>query len=375
MTPEAILKSPENLNPQVVSGPFMMSESLPADHYTLVRNPKYYRASEGLPYLDKVIFRIVPNEDTILKDMQAGSIDSAWFPDLDKVPEFQNFTHYISTTPPTNAGFEALFFNFHNTVLASHPEVREAIAMAIDHQALIQGARKGYATPLCTDHGSAFHPGYDATAPCPIFDPAVANKLLDDNGWVRGPDGVRFRDGQRLEFEYSTISKQTWSVDGEAIVQRDLQAIGIKLDIQNYPDPTEFFGSFLPGGKASPPSGAVSGRYDIAEQEVALGYDPDDSSLFSCDQIPPRGYNIDFYCNPILDALYQQEQTTLDPGLRQQVFIQIHKLYLTDYPIIVLYSPTENYMVRKGTHNYSPGPMGDGETINIWEWWCDNGKC
>ncbi len=56
--PQAILKSPENLNPKVVNGPFMMAESVPGDHYTLVRNPRYYRAGEGLPYLDKVIFRM-----------------------------------------------------------------------------------------------------------------------------------------------------------------------------------------------------------------------------------------------------------------------------------------------------------------------------
>jgi ABC-type transport system substrate-binding protein/serine/threonine protein kinase len=373
MAPEAILKSPENKNPQVVSGPFMMGGSLPADHYTLVRNPRYYRASEGLPYLDKVVFRIVPSEDVVLTDLQASTIDSAWFPDVGKVTQLQRLTHYSSRTPPTNAAFEALYYNLHNTVLASHLEVREAIAMAIDPQALIQEARKGFAMPLCTDHPTAFHPGYDATAPCPIFDPAAANKLLDDNGWVRGPDGVRSKDGQRLEFEYSTPAEAPWSVDGEAIIARNLLAIGIKLDIQNYPY-ILFYGPFLTGGKASPLSGAVSRRYDIAEFENSFTYDPDDSTLFSCDQIPPNGFNIDFYCNPALDTLYQQEQATLDPGLRQQVFIQIHQLYLTDYPFIVLYSPTENYMVRKGTHNYSPSPMGDGETINIWEWWCDGGK-
>ena len=71
MAPEAILKSPDNLNPQVVSGPFMMAESVPGDHYTLVRNPRYYRASEGLPYLDKVVFRSV-EQDAILKDAAGG---------------------------------------------------------------------------------------------------------------------------------------------------------------------------------------------------------------------------------------------------------------------------------------------------------------
>ena len=160
--------------------------------------------------------------------------------------------------------------------------------------------------------------------------------------------------------------------DVEAIIQRDLSEIGIKLDIQNYPFDT-FFGSFLPGGQASPPTGAVAGRYDIAEFSVNYGYDPDDSGLLSCDQFPPNGGNYDFYCNPALDALYRQELATVDPGLRQQIFDQIHYIYLTGFPFITLYGEKDLAVVRKGTHNYQPSPFG--ETINIWQWWCDHGKC
>jgi ABC-type transport system substrate-binding protein len=58
-----------------------------------------------------------------------------------------------------------LFFNFRNTVLASHLEVRQA--MAIDQQALITQARQGFASPLCIDHPSAYHPGYQPNAPLP----------------------------------------------------------------------------------------------------------------------------------------------------------------------------------------------------------------
>ena len=373
MAPESILKSPEILNPKVTSGPFMMSERVPGDHYTLVRNPRYYRASEGLPYLEKVVFRIVADQDALLKDLQAGTIDSAWLEDVSQVPVYQRLSHYTLITPPANNSFEALYFNFHNTVLASHLEVRQAMAMAIDHQALIQVARHGIASPLCTDHGSAYHPGYEPDAPCPVFDPAAANKLLDDHGWVKGSDGVRTRGGQRLEFEYST-AYNPWRPDTEAIIQRNFQAIGIKLDIQNY-DRITFFGSFLPGGKASPPTGAVAGRYDIAEFATDFGYDPDDSSLLSCDQFPPNGYNIDFYCNHALDALYQQELTTPQPGQRQGIFQQIHYIYLTDLPFITLYGgPTDFAMVRRGTHNYQFGSI-EGGTVNIWQWWCDGGKC
>ena len=375
MAPEAILKSSDNLNPQVTSGPFMMAESVPGNHYTLVRNPMYYLARIGLPYLNKVIFRSA-DDTTRLEDLQAGTITSAWFLDPGKVQTFQRFRGYRLVTSPSSNQFEALYFNFHNRVLASHLEVRQAIAMAIDQQALINVARQGFATPLCIDHGSAMHPGYELYANCPMFDLALANKLLDDNGWAKGTDGVRFKDGQRLEFEYSTsVSFNSYRLEVETIIQHDLQKIGIKLDIQNYSGNT-FFGSFLPGGKASPSSGAVLGRYDIAEWKNNFGYDPDDSFLFSCDQIPPNGTgsNLNFYCNPALDALYRQERVTADAGERQLIFHQIHQIYLAQFPFIVLYSPTDLSIVREGTHNYLPSTIA-GDTVNIWEWWCDNGKC
>jgi len=380
MPPEAILKSPENLNPKVTSGPFMMAESAPGDHYTRVRNPRYYRASEGLPYLDKVVFRI---EDIttgagwtpVLKELQAGSIDSALIVDIRLLPTFQHLINYMLISASVSNDFEGLYFNFHNTILANHLEVRQAIAMAIDHQALIETVLHGAATLLCTDHPSALHPGYQPDAPCPPWDPVAANKLLEDNGWVKGADGVRTKGRQRLEFEYSTsLTYSPERIDGEAIIQRNLQAIGIKLDIQNY-DINTFFGPFLTGGNASPPTGAVAGRYDIAEFANSFGYDPDDSWLLSCDQIPPKGSgsNLDFYCNAALDTLYTQELATTDPGVRQHIFNQLHQLYLTELPFIPLYSTLPVSIARKGTHNYQPGPFSD--TYNVWEWGCDGGKC
>jgi peptide/nickel transport system substrate-binding protein len=377
MAPEQILTSPDNLNPQVTSGPFLIQESKPEDHYTMVRNPRYYRAREGPPYLDKVVFRFfgVEHKDALLKDLQAGTVDATPDVDVTNLQPYRRLSSYTIVTPPSDGSFEGLFFNFHNTVLVSHLEVRQAMAMAIDHQALIQQVWHGFATPLCTDHSSFYHPGYQDIPDCPPFDPVAANKLLSDNGWVKGPDGVRTKGGQRLEFEFSTVSNYLTRQDTEAIVQRNLQAIGIKLDIQNYDHDTFFF-SLLPGGKASPPTGAVAGRYDIAEFAGSFGYDPDDSAMLACDQIPPQGQNVDFYCNPALDALYQQELATLDPGVRQQIFDQIHHIYLTAFPFITLYSRADPVLARKGTHNYqlSQGSPG-GDAGNIWEWWCDGGKC
>jgi peptide/nickel transport system substrate-binding protein len=103
-------------------------------------------------------------------------------------------------------------------------------------------------------------------------------------------------------------------------------------------------------------------------------YDPDDSSLLSCDQIPPNGYNVTFYCNPALDALYKQELATADLGVRQNTFDQLHQIYPTEFPFITLYTRLGIALVHKVTHNYQPNAF-EGEGINVWEWWCDGGKC
>jgi ABC-type transport system substrate-binding protein/tRNA A-37 threonylcarbamoyl transferase component Bud32 len=368
MTPGQMAKSPDNLNPQVTSGPFLMAESDPGNHYTLARNPRYYQARQGLPYLDKVVFRIA-DRSTIPSDLQTGRVDSTTWLDATQAQQYEGLHNYMLVTPPTDAAFEELLFNFHNIVLASHPEVRTAIADAIDYQSLVASIPAGLATILCTDQGSFYHPGYDPAAPCPIFDPAATNQLLDNSGWVRGPDGVRSKDGQRLEFDYAANTQgylTNYLIAGESIIKGDLRAIGIQLDIQNYNGSALLAMMFA--GKASPPTGAVAGRYDIAELQNTLGYDPDDSSLLSCNQ------NLDYYCNHTLDALYQQEQETVVPGARQQIFAQIHQLYLTDFPFIVLYSPPQIALARKGTHNYQLSSLGIQDP-NIWQWWCDGGKC
>jgi peptide/nickel transport system substrate-binding protein len=376
--PGQVLKSPDLLNPQVTSGPFMMAESAPGDHYTLVRNPRYYLTSKGLPYLDKVVFRIL-SQDVLNADLQAGTIDSITQGSLDRahLRDYQRLHKYTLVTPPTSALVEMLFFNFHNTVLASHLEVRQAITMAIDYQALIDYENTlipGAFNQQCTDHSAFYHPGFDPSAPCPIFNPVTANQLLSDHGWVKGSDGVRTKGGQRLEFEFSAPI-EPYFVDRlalEAIIQRDLQTVGIKIDIQNYSEITPFV-TLLTGGNASPPTGAVAGRYDIAEVSNFYNWDPDDSTLLGC--LPNgTGSNFDFYCNPALDALYQQELATPDPGARQNLFEQIHLIYYTDIPVIFLFDEVDLYMARKGTHNFQPSPEFITDE-NIAQWWCDGGKC
>jgi len=366
--PAGITKTPDNLNPSVTSGAFMMSESKPGDHYTMVRNPKYYLASQGLPYLDKVVWRIVPDQNTILKDLQAGSVDSAWFLDISKALAYNALGNYTTVFDGGNASnaysWEAIWINFNNKILGGNPEVRQAMSMAIDQQSLITVARRGVGGERCQDHPSLQVPGYSASLACPKFDLTAANALLDQHGWKLGADGVRSKGGQRLEFQYSTTAGNLWRADDQLINQANFKKIGIKLDIMDYPAST-FFGSVLPGGKP--------GTYDIAEFEESGSYDADNTIILSCAE--KGAGNLAFYCNPQMDSLLKQQSSTGDNAARQKAFDGINQLEVTDVPFIVEFSAPDLGIARKGTHNWVPSALGAGSSINVWTWWCDNGTC
>lgn len=362
MDPSQIKKSSDNLNPSVVSGPFKMDESVPGDHYTVTRNPDYYLASQGQPYLDKVVFRLVADQTTILKDLQSNAIDSAWFLDASKIPAYKALSSYTFIAG-ASASYEALHFNENNPALKD-VNVRKAISLAIDRDTLIKVARQGAGISLCTDHTSAYHPGYQPNIQCPTFNLTQASQILNNAGWKLGSDGIRAKDGVRLEFQYSSTAGNQWRAADEAINQANLANIGIKIDIANYPGST-FFSTFLGDGKA--------GQYDLAEWASAYPVDADDAANLSCAQIGKDNFN--WYCNPQLDALFRQEESTADANQRQLIFNQIHAILLKDVPIVSMYSPDDLSIVAKGTHNYAPGPFLSSETVNIMDWWCDKGQC
>jgi peptide/nickel transport system substrate-binding protein len=313
---------------------------------------------------------VVPDQDTILKDFQSNSINSSWFLDVTKTSSYKALSGYSLVQAPASAGYESIFFNEKNPLLKD-ATIRHAVALAINPQTLVTIARHGQAAPLCTDHPSGVHPGYQADAPCPKYDPAAAKTLLQNAGWKLGTDNVFAKNGQKLEFPYSTTANNAWRAEDEAILQQELAAVGIKIDITNYPAST-FFGTILPQGQVS--------KYGMAEFEETYVYDADDSGTFSCNQIPTAansygGGNYAFYCNPALDKLFTQEQQTADPTARQAVFNQIHQIYLTDFPFVTEYEPHDIAVVKSTGHNYIVGAEGSSETVNVMNWWCTGGKC
>jgi peptide/nickel transport system substrate-binding protein len=350
--------------PMVTSGPFMFkseADHVKGDHITLYRNPNYYRASEGLPYLDSVTFKIITSTNTILTALQSGTIDTSWFLSVTDLAAYRAIPGYTQTQDTVPVTWEALWFNESNPILAD-PVVRQVIAGSISFNDIL-AILKGTAKRTCDDAIGTF--GHDPQLTCynPI-DATTAGNMLTQDGWVMGSDGYRHKGGKTLELRYTTTANNARRSQTQQIIQQNLKNVGIKIDIINQ-DASTYFGSTLYNYSA----------YDIAEFASSAGYDPDDHTYFMCNQLTsvPGGFNVSHYCNPTVDAQYNIELTNPDQNARKAAFTAIHKQLLIDLPVVWMYSYPDLAEYKNTVHNYKPAATG--ETWNIWEWWCTNGKC
>ncbi len=355
MDPASIQKSNENFQPSVVSGPFTIKERVKADHITVVRNDKYFLASQGYPYLDSIVFKIIPDASTVLTALQGGQIDTSWFLDITKLDSYKAISGY--TVQNTPGSYEELLFNLHNPIL-NDLQVRKAITMALDVDSIIKVAVKGQAERTCDENIGTF--AHDPTLKCYPFDVAGAKKLLDDDGWTVGSDGIRVKNGQRLALRWSTTQNNGRRQQGQTIGQSNLKDIGIDITIKNYPADT-WFGSTLP-----------SGDFDIGEYASGGSLDPDNPLTYLCSETPdkdPNGSNWGYYCSQTVDQAIATEEGTPDQAKRLDAFKTIHQALLTDLPAMFLYNYGSLSIARNNVHNYSPSPGGPSETWNVWTWW------
>src|SRR5262249_18415558 len=188
INPAEVPKSPESFKPTVTSGPFTVDDRKQGGSITLARNPHYYQAAQGLPHLDRVIFQIVPDQDTILTALESHARTTSWFLDVTKLDDYRAILGYTTSFDLHPAGYELLVFNLASSTghLLEDLNVRRALTMSFTPDDLIgqvlHGAN-GVAVRTCDDHGGT--PYHEADLTCYGQDIARANRLLDAAGWTR----------------------------------------------------------------------------------------------------------------------------------------------------------------------------------------------
>lgn len=346
--------APFNAHP-VGTGPFKFVRWVHGDRIELEANPLYWR---GHPGLQHIIYKIIPKETTILVQLQTHEID-AWFRAptnlYTQMPKLQN-EYRIQVAP--SLVFSHLDLNQKNP-LFQDIRVRHAISYAIDKPGLIQHVSHGVNVPGYSDQ-SALSWAYNPNVMHYDYDPAKARALLAEAGWKPGADGILTKNGERLTFDVSAVAGGATGEATESIVQQQLKEIGVAVKIKNYPA-NLFFGAAQDGGILQ------SGRYDAAFFAWVAGVDPDDYSLYGCDQFPPAGQNNLFWCDPALQQAERGALSTYDQAQRKKFYAITQSEIASQSATIIMWFQRQIFVTSLNLTGFVPAPA-TSSNWNSWEW-------
>lgn len=360
------------------TGPWMVKEWKAGEAITLVKNP-YYR-EEGKPYLDSVIVKILPSREVGMQLLGTGEITALW--DLTEA----DFPALAKMDGVTYAGAlygsgenELLVFNLADPAVDAPPDpaenphpilfdlrVRQAIQYAIDKQliadTLLYGNVRVGTTVLPT--------GPFACSQEPSeFNPDKANALLDEAGWIMGPDGIRAKDGLRMSLKISTTSGNQLREQTEQVLVDMLKQVGIELTIDNVPSDVLFAGWDSNGMRKH-------GQFDILLYTTGPGIDPD-SHLFSnyhSARIPTAdnegaGNNFSRYINPDVDQWIDDAAYLMDMAERAELYCKVAAQINLDLPRVFLYERLILSGYRTVLQNFLVSPGFADFTIDSQNWW------
>lgn len=314
-----IMANPAN-EKLVGTGPFKYAEHKTGEYYRLTRNDDYW--GEGEPYLDEIVYRVLPDRAAAAGALEAEEIDLAAFSavplaDLDRISKIPGLT-------VISKGYEALTYQLvveinHRRKELADLKVRQAIAHAIDRDFVVKTIFLGYAktsTGPVPRYDSQF---YTDDVPSYPFDVAKANALLDEAGYKRGKDGTRFT-LKLLPAPYFNETKQF----GDYLRQA-LAAVGIDARIVNN------------DSAAHQKAVYTDHDFDLAIAPTVYRGDPAISTTILVESGIPAGVpfsNQGGYANAELDALIAKAAREIDEKKRTTLYHQFQQMVEADLPLI-----------------------------------------
>ncbi len=298
----------------VGSGPFKFVSQLQDDEVVLERNDQYWQAP---PSIARVRFAVVPDAITRALELEKGSADvcincltADMVYALAKRPNLQ-----IESGPGTNLNY--ISFNTQDSVLRD-VRVRQSIAYAINRPLIIHSLWRDRAR-LAESLLPPQHWAWTGDVQQYPYDPPKANALLDQAGWKRGSDGVRFR----LTMKTSTDETSRLLA---MILQQQLRDIGIALEVRSFEFAT-FYADISKGAFQMYTLRWLGGNEDPDIFRYAY-----DSHMF-----PPHGANRGRYFNAALDTLIREAGMSGDQAQRRTDYVKVQQILASDLPSINLW--------------------------------------
>jgi len=290
------------------------------------------------PKLERVRFAVVPDAITESLELEKGSGDVA----VNSLP--MDSLPVLAARPDLRIekteGTEIQYLNFNlRDPLLKDARVRQAIACAIDRNLMIKTLLDGYAQPAASLL-PASHWAWTGTVAHYDFDPARAERLLDEAGFARGRGGIRFH----LTMKTSTDAGTRLLA---AVLQQQLAGVGIALELRSYE-----FATFY--------SDVTRGAFQMYSLRLIGGNEQPDifTYAFSTAHFSPKGINRSHYSNARLDGLLDDAAQSTDVNHRRADYVEAQQILASDLPAINLwYLDTIVVHSRRLTH-VVPAPSG-----------------
>jgi peptide/nickel transport system substrate-binding protein len=354
-------KAAWNTNPTVGNGAFVLKQYEKGQFLLFERNPGYFGPKAKL---DQVLIKIIPDDAAQVAAIKAGDSDFGIFlAATDAVDLGKSAPVDILTL--TSGYNEGWFFNLNPD--GGHPalrdvKVRQAINMSIDRSELITGLLDDLVKPAASFWDGT--PFQDPSLKPPTFDTAGAKKLLDDAGWKAGADGIREKDGVKLKLRYATNMRDVRK-DAQLIIQKQLKAVGIDVELINYPN-KQFLASYEKEGPIA------RGQFDVAQWSSSPNFPDPNTSRFKSSQIGTKennfsGSNWSHLSDPQLDKLFADQEKTVDAAARVKIFNQISKIMADNVYWLPLWQDPDIWSVAKRVTGVKLSGAAPFWNCNEWE--------
>ncbi len=335
---ELAITPPSEVERLIGAGPFRLIHFVPDTEVILSRDPLY---TPHPARLEQVVFKIVPDGTVRALELKKGGlhfVQNGIEPDV--VPWLQERAGLeVLRSPGTS--FQYLGMNLRDPRLQDR-RVRQAIALAIDRQAVIRYLLKGFALPA-TGLLPPSHWAYEPEVQTHPHDPFKARALLDKAGYP-DPDGLGPLPRFRLSYKTTTVDLRRRIAEA---FQEQLAQVGIALDIRTYE-----WGTFY--------ADIRKGNFHLYSLAWVGINDPDIYyAVFHSRMTPPQGNNRGFYLHPRIDTLTEVGRRTLDRRERGRIYSEVQKLIAEDLPYIPLWWTTNVVVKDKRVKGFVPHPSGD----------------
>ncbi|HEX2218459.1 MAG TPA: ABC transporter substrate-binding protein [Gemmatimonadales bacterium] len=357
-----LINHPFGTDRPVGNGPFRFVRRIPNQEWVFEANPDFPEALGGRPYIDRLVYRFVPEQTTLLTELMTGRVDVYLGPNPESAERIRQHPSLDLVVSP----FRQWVWIGWNTRLPmfSDARVRRALTMGINRREIVDALLYGYGDVGRSTITPA-HWSYDTTDARTLlpYDTAQASRLLTEAGWIdRNNDGVRENaQGQPFRFELKTNKGNEVREDITEIVQAQLKPLGIDVQPRVVEWNTlieQLQGSLGAGGR----------RTRDVEAVVSAWVDyfrKDDKDVLHCTNLE-KPYQYVGYCNERASQLIDTLGVIMDRQAAAPLWREYQHLMVQESPYTVIYYPKRLTGVAKRLNGEVMDIRGEFNTVARW---------